>query len=190
MKPPTHTARPPIGRLDGLTLVELLVVVGIVAIMAAIATPSFLRQIERTRLESAAEAMYQVFRQARVANVRYSRDVYVMVDAGTNWKVWISPEAACANRVPTDPCLLENIKLTSDDHANLSLSVSPVSLQTVTVDYRTGRYVDTSNPTNTNTLTFTLTSASGSQLTVQAMPSGQIRLCQPGAGSTARYPSC
>ncbi|WP_334166128.1 prepilin-type N-terminal cleavage/methylation domain-containing protein, partial [Tepidimonas sp.] len=181
---------PPIGRLHGLTLVEFLVVLAIVSILAAIATPSFLRQIERSRLESAAEAMYQVFRQARVANVRHSRDVYVLVDTGTNWKVWVSPESTCANRVPTEPCLLENIKLTSDDHANLSLSVSPGSLQTVTVDYRTGRYVDNANPTNTLPLTFTLTSASGSQLTVQAMPSGQIRLCDPGAGTTTRYPSC
>lgn len=67
----------------GFTAIELMVVVSIVAILAALAAPSFTPLIERWRVRSAAEDLTSTVYYARSEAIK--RGGGVAIDAGTGW---------------------------------------------------------------------------------------------------------
>lgn len=71
------TARPAAGfyRQAGVTLIELLVAVVVIAIMAAVAMPSFREMTERNRLTTAANEIVAALQTARIEAVRRNRGV-------------------------------------------------------------------------------------------------------------------
>ncbi len=62
----------------GFSLVELMVVIGIIAIMAAAGTPSFLNWLPNYRLRSAARDIYSTLQNARLLAVRENTSVRVV----------------------------------------------------------------------------------------------------------------
>lgn len=73
-------------RVRGFTLVELMIVVGIVAIMAVLAFPSFSQQIMQDRVVTTANQLNSVYRFARSEAVKRDIDVKLVVSA-SNWQV-------------------------------------------------------------------------------------------------------
>ncbi|MGF2076066.1 pilus assembly FimT family protein, partial [Enterococcus casseliflavus] len=61
----------------GFTLVELMVTLGVVAVLIAVASPSFADYFERYRLRSAVDDTLSVFGQARQGAVEADRNVQV-----------------------------------------------------------------------------------------------------------------
>lgn len=70
----------------GFTLVELMIVVGIVAIMAVLAFPSFSQQIMQDRVVTTANQLNSVYKYARSEAVKRDRDIKLVV-SGENWQV-------------------------------------------------------------------------------------------------------
>lgn len=70
-------------RSPGYSLIELLVVMVIIAMMALVATPWFLRITQRNKLKSAANEIHSTLLAARMIAVKRNQPVSVVVTAAT-----------------------------------------------------------------------------------------------------------
>ena len=67
----------------GTTLIELVVVVGIVAVLAAISIPRATRYMDRIQVSGATREVATVFATARMAAIAHTSLVSVLIDEGT-----------------------------------------------------------------------------------------------------------
>lgn len=79
----------------GFTLIELMVTIVVLAILAALAAPTFNDMRDRARVRAAAEAIYSHVQFARSETLKQSRNLFVRVSAGATWCVGISNATAC-----------------------------------------------------------------------------------------------
>lgn len=75
------------NRAKGVTLIELMVTIVVLAILASLAIPSFQAMIEKRRLITAAEAIYSDLQFARSEALKRSHDMKVTLDPkeGNDW---------------------------------------------------------------------------------------------------------
>ncbi len=82
-------------RTRGLTLIEIAVGIAILAVLAAIAVPSFAESIARARLAGAAETLAADLAEARFEAARSGRPLYVVFSAGADWCYAVAREPRC-----------------------------------------------------------------------------------------------
>jgi prepilin-type N-terminal cleavage/methylation domain-containing protein len=70
----------PMNEESGFTIMELMVVIGIVAILAAIALPNFIGKLPAKRIESAASEVRAVFQVARLAAIKENSPAILQFD--------------------------------------------------------------------------------------------------------------
>ena len=91
------------GRSRGLTLIELLTVIAIVAILAAVGVPGFRALLLHQRLEAASQAFVAALGMARIEAIRRGEPVSVLAEGGAGWNggwaVVADPEGKGAPRV-------------------------------------------------------------------------------------------
>lgn len=75
------------NKSEGFTLVELMVVIAVVAILAAVAAPSYTALMDRYRVGKAAEDVVSVISNARAGSVKLHRQVNVSFTTGADWCV-------------------------------------------------------------------------------------------------------
>jgi type IV fimbrial biogenesis protein FimT len=98
MKP---TCRPP----GGFTLVELLIVVALIGVLAALGAPAFTKMMERGRLRGAAEGVFSDLQLARTEAIKRNAEVWVTFSSAaptTNWCYGMRLASACTCTI-TDP---------------------------------------------------------------------------------------
>lgn len=94
----------PRPRNAGFTLVELMVTLGVIAIVLVAAVPSFVDFFDRYRVRGAADDVVSVISNARAAAVKADRDVNISF-GGANTTAWClgansAPEPTGGNPVP------------------------------------------------------------------------------------------
>lgn len=77
---------------QGYTLMELLVVLVLIGILAAVAAPSFALQIKKNRITSHANQLQSTFKFARSEAAKREEQVDLVVVDGKNWEVKVGSE--------------------------------------------------------------------------------------------------
>lgn len=175
------------GRFRGLTLVELMITVAVLAILATVAFPSFQRMLVERRVESAAEAAYQLARVGRAAALKTSSDIYLLSSTGQDWAVWLSPTYPCSSRTPATPCLYEDAVVRAASHPTTTLE-SSLTTPNVQLAFRTATIINYDNASAT-TMSLTWSAPTGLQLQLRMTREGSILICSPNNTST-RYAAC
>ncbi len=162
----------------GMTLTEILVVVFMVAILAAILTPAMNTYFNQANLKGAAEALYDDVNLARSTAIKTTNSVTITFISGA-WCYGLSSgtvACTCTNAPSSSNC---NLGLTtSASFKNTTLAVTNTNMT-----FTTSRG-DTTN----NTAIFSATSpAQSATVTINSM--GIPSLCSTNA-SVGGYPAC
>lgn len=180
----------------GFSILELMVVVGIIAILAAIAVPNMSSYMDSRRVVNAAEAIYSQVVYARSEAISRSSDVVVRLLPGNSntWALGVSSVAGCdptvAAAATANACVLSvsgtNVlkRIVGTDYENVTVSVAPapVAGQPHTITFDPVRGTATGNGTIN-------VSFNGNQLNIIVGPIGRARICSPVAGGK-RYSAC
>ena len=97
MSSPASTAAPAHQRrrARGLTLIELVIGLGICAVLMSLAVPSFGQYLQRQRLKAAAQGLELDLREARYESARRGTTLFVSFQGGPDWCYSLSTTADC-----------------------------------------------------------------------------------------------
>ena len=157
---------------QGITLIEVLVVIAILGILASIAVPSYQDMIERNRLKQAAESLADDLKFARTEAIKKSNSV-TLVFNNTSTCYGITTGGACVCTT-TGSCDLKTVDVSQ--FSGITMTGNPV-----TFTFQRG------TTTNSASITTTINSAHY-QAGVIASPIGKVTICT--TGHVMGYPSC
>ena len=79
----------------GLTLLELVIAIALVAVLASLALPSMSARLDRQRVVSAAETLAADLNEARFEAARQGRTMHLLAQGGPAWCWSVATLAAC-----------------------------------------------------------------------------------------------
>jgi type IV fimbrial biogenesis protein FimT len=157
----------------GLTLLELMICVAVLAVLGILALPGLGAQLERQRLRSAAQALVGDITEARFLAAQRGLTVHVQAQDATPWCWGISMSSACDCNA-AQACTIHAVPATS--HKGIRL----VSGMTVQLEPTGGAAAAASA---------TLESGHGDRLRVDVSAQGRPRICTL-SGSWPQLPAC
>jgi type IV fimbrial biogenesis protein FimT len=166
-------------RQRGLTLLELIVALAIVAVLTTLAVPSFAGMLARHRLKAAAEQLQMDLAELRLMSAQRGQPLYLDVHAGTQWCYALAVASGCDCRVPQG-CQMKSVR--AADHPGVTLlegdalvidarSSGPSPGRPALLQSSEGRGIE------------------GARLRVGLSPLGRPKICAPGA-AVPGYPGC
>lgn len=162
-------------RQHGFTLVELMVTVIVAAILLAVALPSFLDTIDRTRVAGAADNLLADLRYAQAAAMKTNAPVTVTFTAGANWQYVLA----------TTPAKVA----AAADYRGTALAVdAAVAAAANQMTFMPRRNTIAPAPAESPARLVTITSARGRALGLEVTPESAMRLCTTTA--VTGYPPC
>ncbi|MCA0244475.1 MAG: GspH/FimT family pseudopilin [Proteobacteria bacterium] len=106
------TRAPRTRRARGLTLIELMIGLGIMAVLMSLAVPSFAAYLQRARLKAAAQTLELDLREARYEAARRGVPLYLNFQGGgTDWCYAVATTPGCDCR-QTAACRLKAARAT------------------------------------------------------------------------------
>jgi type IV fimbrial biogenesis protein FimT len=148
----------------GLTLLETMVALAIVAILMTLALPSFGSMMSRHRLKAAAEQMAMDLAELRMQSTQRGQTLYVSVSGGPQWCYALAVASGCDCRVPQG-CQLKTVR--AKDHPGVTL----LDGQDLRIDPQPGLGSGGA----------LLQGSDGAQLRVGLSPLGRPKVCAPAA---------
>lgn len=102
----------------GLTLLELMIVLAMLAVVSSLALPSFGAAAQRARLKNSAEILAADLAEARFQAAQRGQSLFVDFQAGSDWcwAVATAPGCACGS---AQPCQLKTVR--ASDHPGIKL---------------------------------------------------------------------
>lgn len=181
----------------GVTLIELIIGLAIVAILLAIAAPNFSTFIANTKIRNAAEAIQNGLSLARVEAVRRNANVQLTLGTGTAWTV------GCEAVVAGCPATIQ-ARTAAEGSSNISVATSEVvastNVEATTPVFTSALSFNNLGRVNNTTLVlgnnaiFDISNPAGGTCAVVNGPmrclrvivtsGGQVRMCDPKLPST------
>ena len=183
---------------NGLTLIELLITVAIIAILASIAAPNFSDFFEKRRLANAAEFSYGKVQFAKMEAFKQSKPIYVTTSiASGSWFLGLSDTPDC-NPVSNTACTITTLvngtsealayRYDNTDFPTVTLASSPWSDGQISFDHVTGKATAPDGSFNNGTAVL---NTQKYELKVIVSALGRILLCSnAGIGKVSSYPDC
>ena len=162
-------------RARGLTLIELLLALGIVALLMTLALPSFGSMLARHRLKAAAEELSADLAELRLLAAQRGQALHLNLQPGTQWCYALATASGCDCRVPQH-CQLKVVR--AADHPGVALLAG----SELSLDARQPGPLQT--PAQA-----VLQGSEGARVHVGLTPLGRPQLCSPG-GAVPGYPRC
>lgn len=157
----------------GLTLLELVIALAVLAVLGALALPSLGSRLDQQRLDTAAEMLVADINEARFEAARQGRAMHIVVQPGAGWCWSVASTATCPCG-QAQACELRRVR--GADHAGVALAQgSTLHLQPTGQAEAPGSVL--------------LESRNGHQLRVDMQSLGRARICAARESST-RYPPC
>ncbi|MBX3603053.1 MAG: pilus assembly protein FimT [Rubrivivax sp.] len=165
-------------RALGLTLIELCMTLAVLAVLGALALPSFATRLDRQRLYTAAETLAADLADARFEAARRGQALHLVPQGSADawcWAVATAPGCACGQ---PQACALKTVSATEHPGVRL-LEARSVALAAEGLPVEVG-------------VAALLESRRGERLQVAISPAGRTRICAPGGArdASARYPRC
>jgi type IV fimbrial biogenesis protein FimT len=170
-----RTAMPALQPASGFTLIELLVSIAIIAVLAALAAPSFTQAIANYRVRSGAETMLHGLNYTRAEAVRRNRNVTFTLSGTSGWDV-VAPATGSASAVTIQ-------QRPASESPGISATSSTASMS---VTFLPTGLVDSSG-TRLSEITVSSSAAGSDSRKINIFGGGLIRMCDPGI-STANDP--
>lgn len=90
----------------GLTLIELMIAIAVLAILTTLAAPTLAERLDRQRLESIAQTLALDLAESRVEAVEAGQPLFVVFDRSPAWCYAVARSADCGCDAPR-PCQLK-----------------------------------------------------------------------------------
>lgn len=181
---------------EGLTLIELLVSISVLAVLLALAAPSFTGYIDRTRFTSAVDALAAGLHLVRSESLRNNQLAVVHFKDGTSWclgsKLTTTNDTCdCSNAT----CTLRTLNASNNSGiSQLTMadqSGGAASSLYYFFDANRGLASTPSGVSSTTAVTLTARSSAGREARVTLTATGMVSICSTsGGGLTAVYPAC
>lgn len=154
---------------NGFTIIELMTVVALIGIMAALATPYFASILEGRRLVGSADTLYSALQYARSESIKQNTDVLVYTDTAA-WCIGIDDAAGGLNCDCTVPasCTVGGAIKVYDENEFTGIDFTNATANTV--------IFETPNALPDTASNYTFTSSAGQTRTVVLNALGLVRV--------------
>jgi type IV fimbrial biogenesis protein FimT len=156
----------------GLTLIELMVALGVLAVLLSLAVPSFGNLLARHRLKAAAEHLAVDLAELRFEATQRGQALHLHFMPGTDWCYALATAPGCDCR-NAQPCQLKTVR--AGEHRGVQLVQGDDALFEPMRRSSAGQAV--------------LQGVDGAQLRVALTPLGRPKVCAPGA-AVPGYAAC
>lgn len=169
----------------GFTLIEIGITLAVLTILALIAVPSYRDAIDKTRLKSAAEALFGEFQSAKSMAPQRKANITMQFGTGAAWCAGMTAKAACgcaqSDAAQADYCEIKRVLAAEFKSVTLSAASFGGAASVVFEPVRGSASAGS----------ISLASALGKQVTISTTALGRVSLCSPaGAANLADLPTC
>lgn len=163
----------------GITLIEVIIVLAIVAIVTATSAPYFGDLIDKRRLIGAGETLFSDLRLAQSESIKRNQTIFVSFKkTGDNWCYGMNEGSECDCQIPSE-CKIDNIRKvkTNENFKNITLQKARFAgNRTYTAFDPLKGYAQANGVKNGS---IWLQSTNGTQLALIINRLGRVRFCSP-----------
>ncbi|WP_438970214.1 GspH/FimT family pseudopilin [Methylophaga sp.] len=159
------------AKIKGFTIIELMIIITLIGVLAALSTPYFASILEGRRLVGSADTLHSVLQFARSESIKQNTDVQVYTDTAA-WCIGIDDTSGGLDCDCTNPasCTVNGSVKVYNDSDYRGVNFTNATVNTVTFQ--------TPNALPDNASTYTFTSSSGTTRKVILNPIGLISVSQ------------